>query len=240
MKLYFLLLLTSILLFAKGLDQNQTVKKIADDDKLVIVFTYTDECGWCERMKKETINYKPSLKKIKEKFMFTKINQNSGNIPSFLKPEYFPTTYILSTDGNRVLYKMDSYRSRKDFLKEIDRVYKKERRNIEKRRKSQIKDDEKLVLVFAHQKDCGWCERMQKETINYKPSLKKIKEKFMFTKILKESGNLPSFLNPELFPTTYILSTDGNRVIYTMVGYQSRKNFLKEISDIFEMSRSKE
>ncbi len=98
---------------------------------------------------------------------------------------------------------------------------------------------DKLVIVFATEDGCGWCKRMKMETINYKPSLKKIKKNYLLAKIDKESGNMPSFLKPEFYPTTYILSSDGSKVIETIVGYQSRKNFLKEINDLYEVVSEK-
>ncbi len=238
MKVLSILLFLTIYLFGANSDTNST-KKIAEDDKLVIVFTTTDGCSWCERMKRETINYKPSLKKIKEKFMFTKIDQMSGNMPSFLKPEAFPTTYILSTNGDKILASIDSYRSRKEFLGWIDKVYEKEaKKKVAK--KSQAQDDDKLVLIFTHMDYCQWCKRMMRETIDYKPSRKEIEKMFMFAKIKRESGNMPSFLHPELFPTTYILSTNGDKILYEIDAYQSRENFLKEIKEVYELHKGKQ
>jgi len=103
----------------------------------------------------------------------------------------------------------------------------------------QLMANDKLVIVFATEKGCGWCERMKMETINYKPSLKEIKKRYLLAKISKESGNMPLFLKPEFYPTTYILSSDGSKVIDTIIGYQSRKNFLNYISDLYEVATKK-
>jgi thioredoxin-related protein len=99
---------------------------------------------------------------------------------------------------------------------------------------------EKLVMIFTHMEHCGWCERMQKETIDDKEALKEIKENFMLTKIKKESGNMPSFLHPELFPTVYILSTDGNKVIEKLEAYMKKDKFLKYTKTLYEIETTPE
>jgi hypothetical protein len=103
----------------------------------------------------------------------------------------------------------------------------------------QIVANDKLIMIFATEKGCGWCKRMKMETINYKPSLNEIKKKYILAKITKESGNMPHFLKPEFYPTTYILSSDGSKVLDTIIGYQSRKNFLNHISDLYEVASQK-
>ena len=104
---------------------------------------------------------------------------------------------------------------------------------------TQIVANEKLIMIFATEKGCGWCKRMKMETIDYKPSLKEIQKRYILAKISKQSGNMPLFLKPKFYPTTYILSSDGSHVIDTIIGYQSRKNFLNHISDLYEVASQK-
>ena len=94
---------------------------------------------------------------------------------------------------------------------------------------------EKLVMIFTHMNHCGWCEKMQKETMDNKEALKEIKKNFMLAKIKKESGNMPSFLTPELFPTVYILSSDGSKVIEKMEAYMKKDKFLKYTKTLYEI-----
>jgi thioredoxin-related protein len=96
-------------------------------------------------------------------------------------------------------------------------------------------EKEKLVMVFTHMNHCGWCEKMQKETIDNKEALKEIKKNYIFTKIKKESADMPSFLHPQLFPTVYILTSDGSKVIEKIEGYMKRDKFLKYTKTLYEI-----
>ena len=97
--------------------------------------------------------------------------------------------------------------------------------------------NEKLIIIFTHMKNCSWCEKMKKETIDNKNALKKIKKHFILSQIQKESGNMPSFLKPELFPTTYILSSDANKVLDIIDGYMKKDEFLYHINTIYELEK---
>jgi len=97
--------------------------------------------------------------------------------------------------------------------------------------------NDKLILVFTHMKYCSWCKKMKKETIDNKKAQKKIKKHFILTQIQRESGNLPSFLNPELFPTTYILSSDGNKILDEIDGYMKKDEFIYHINTIYELEK---
>jgi thioredoxin-related protein len=99
----------------------------------------------------------------------------------------------------------------------------------------EIKNDKKLIMVFTHMKYCSWCKKMQEEIIDNKQALKELNRYYVLTKIKRESGNMPSFLHPNLFPTTYILSTDGNNIIEEIEGYMSKDKFLKYIKNAYEI-----
>ena len=94
---------------------------------------------------------------------------------------------------------------------------------------------EKLVMIFTHMEGCGWCERMLKETFDDNEALKELKKNFMLAKIKKESGNMPSFLQPSLFPTIYILSNDGSKTIEKIEGYMKKNKFLKYTKTLYEI-----
>jgi len=97
--------------------------------------------------------------------------------------------------------------------------------------------NDKLIIIFTHMKHCPWCEKMKKETIDNKNALKKIKKHFILSQIQKESGNMPSFLKPELFPTIYILSHNGLKLIDRIDGYMKKDEFLYHINTIYALEK---
>ena len=46
---------------------------------------------------------------------------------------------------------------------------------------------------------------------------------------------MPSFLTPELFPTVYILTSDGSKVIEKMEAYMKKDKFLKYTKTLYEI-----
>ena len=95
--------------------------------------------------------------------------------------------------------------------------------------------EQKLVLVFLEMEYCGWCKKMEKETINEPQSKAILEEKYLIAKIKKESGDVPLFLHPKFFPTTYILSSDGSKVLDELPGYMQNGHFLEYLNELYEV-----
>jgi len=98
-----------------------------------------------------------------------------------------------------------------------------------------IPDEKKLVLVYIEMEHCGWCKKMQKETLDEPHSKAMLQERYLIAKIKKESGDVPLFLNPNFFPTTYILSSDGSKVIDELPGYMQNGRFLEYLKELYEV-----
>ncbi len=92
----------------------------------------------------------------------------------------------------------------------------------------------KLVLVVVSKDGCHWCERLERESLHNPKIRKEIEKHFMIAEISRNSGNIPSFLDPTLFPTIYILDTDGEKFLFTIVGYQKSSELLSEIEEVYE------
>ncbi len=98
-----------------------------------------------------------------------------------------------------------------------------------------IPDEKKLVLVFIEMEHCGWCKKMKRETIDEADSKAEIKKRYLIAKIEKESGDVPLFLHPRFFPTTYILSSDGSKILEELPGYMENSRFLEYIVELYEV-----
>jgi thioredoxin-related protein len=90
-----------------------------------------------------------------------------------------------------------------------------------------LAEDKKLLMIFVEMKQCQWCHKMREEIFDNPAVLNRLKERFYVVKISKESGNLPHFVHPKYFPTTYLFSQDGSELIDSLAGYRTKEKFLK-------------
>jgi thioredoxin-related protein len=88
-------------------------------------------------------------------------------------------------------------------------------------------EDKKLLMIFVEMQHCQWCHKMREEIFDNPNVLDRLKKKFYVVKISKESGNLPLFVHPKYFPTTYLFSQDGTELIDSLAGYRTKEKFLK-------------
>ncbi len=96
----------------------------------------------------------------------------------------------------------------------------------------------KMILVFTEMVHCPWCHKMRRETIDEPSALKEIQKYYIITKITRESGDIPLFLHPKYYPTTYILSWDGSRIIEELPGYMPKGHFLEYLEELYEVENS--
>jgi thioredoxin-related protein len=103
-------------------DFEKALDKAKKNDKKVIVDVYTDWCGWCVKMDKETYGNKEVKKLIKENFVFVKLDaEGTGKIKyngkeytetdlaAYFEATGYPTTVFLEPDGKVIEYKYDNY-----------------------------------------------------------------------------------------------------------------------------------
>ncbi len=100
---------------------------------------------------------------------------------------------------------------------------------------SSITDEKKLVLVYIEMEHCGWCKKMDSESIDEPHSKAMIEKQYLIAKIKKESGDVPLFLHPKFFPTTYILSSDGSQVLDELPGYMENGRLLDYLNELYEV-----
>ncbi len=96
-------------------------------------------------------------------------------------------------------------------------------------------EGKKLILLYAELEYCGWCKKMRQESIDDPQSKAEIEKRYHIAKILKESGDLPLFVHPTIFPTIYLLSYDGSEILQTIVGYMPKRRFLETLKEVYEV-----
>jgi thioredoxin-related protein len=95
----------------------------------------------------------------------------------------------------------------------------------------------KLILLYIEMENCQWCKKMDTVVFDDKQNLAKLEKIYHVVRMKKESGNIPLFVHPELFPTTYILSSDGTTVIEELQGFMKAKNYVNYLKVIDEIER---
>jgi len=109
---------------------------------------------------------------------------------------------------------------------------------------AQAKKENRHIVVYFHSPGCGFCTRMQRNTLNTDAVKTQIKNDFIYVDIniddygvvlykdFKGSrGNFARYLDYDVYPSTIFI--DGNNeMIYAQAGYQSKAEFLKILSYI--------
>ncbi len=92
---------------------------------------------------------------------------------------------------------------------------------------SVTKANEKMMLLYIEMDYCGWCTKMDKEVFENPSILKQITEIYNVKMMKRGDKNIPLDLSTDLYPTTYIISKDGKKVIAKLRGYMNSKDYLE-------------
>lgn len=120
---------------------DESLAKAKSENKRVIVDVYTDWCGWCKKMDKDTYGNSDIKEIVEENFIFVKLNAEGPGKLTYNGREYteeqlsfyfnifsFPTTVFLEPDGTLIEFKygtskmsnIPGYFKAKDFKKILD------------------------------------------------------------------------------------------------------------------------
>ncbi|TNE82061.1 MAG: thioredoxin family protein [Bacteroidetes bacterium] len=107
------------------------------EKKIILVDAYTDWCGWCKKMDRDTYANQEIIKKINKSFVPVKFNPElkqtyyidstaySGReLHAMLSKEYstgYPTTYFILTTKNKIFIN-PGYENAEQFAKTLDRI----------------------------------------------------------------------------------------------------------------------
>jgi len=108
------------------------------EKKIILVDAYTDWCGWCKKMDRDTYSNQDIIKKINKHFVPIKFNPElkdqtyyidstaytGRELHAMLSKEYrtgFPTTYFIIPHNNK-LFINPGYENAQDFGETLDKM----------------------------------------------------------------------------------------------------------------------
>jgi len=95
----------------------------------------------------------------------------------------------------------------------------------------------KLQLLFMEMEYCPWCHKMNAEVFENPKIRKKLDTMYHVTKKLRGAENLPEFVKPRYYPTTYIISPEG-KLLDELPGYMNPARFLDYLTELYELETS--
>lgn len=123
-----LLFFCTLFLNAQSFSQisfEDALTKAKTEDKRVIVDIYTDWCGWCQKLDKESYGSKEIKEIIEEDFILVKLNAESSAKVKYKGKDYseeslavyfqatgYPTTVFLEPNGDVIEYFYDKFKMR--------------------------------------------------------------------------------------------------------------------------------
>ena len=95
----------------------------------------------------------------------------------------------------------------------------------------------KLQLLFMEMEHCPWCHKMNEEIFDNPKIRKKLDTMYIISKKLRDAENLPEFVKPRYYPTTYIISPEG-KLLDELPGYMEQTRFLDYLTELYELETS--
>ncbi len=93
----------------------------------------------------------------------------------------------------------------------------------------------KLQLLYMQMQHCPWCHKMNREVFENPAIMQKLQSMYIIKKKNRGDRDLPAFVRPRFYPTTYILSADGKKLLDELPGYMEPKRFADYLSDLYEI-----
>ncbi len=95
----------------------------------------------------------------------------------------------------------------------------------------------KLKLLFMEMEQCPWCHRMNEEIFENEKIMQKLRRMYSIEKRMRGAAGLPEAVKPRYYPTTYIFSADGKKVLDELPGYMDPKRFVDYLSELYELEK---
>jgi len=93
----------------------------------------------------------------------------------------------------------------------------------------------KMILIYVEMNNCPWCMKMDSEVFNNSSNLEKLKKLYNVKRLTKESKEIPTYIKPKYYPSTYILSSDGEKIIDELPGYMKAKEYIEYLKLLVEV-----
>jgi thioredoxin-related protein len=129
--------------FSQAKTFDEALKLAKAEDKKVIVDIYTDWCGWCKKMDRDSYGSKDIKELIEDNFIFIKLDAEGSGKSNYKGKTYdgaglaalfeasgYPTTVFLNSKGDVIEFKYDKYKMNnlpgyygaKDFKKILEYI----------------------------------------------------------------------------------------------------------------------
>ncbi len=112
--------------YTKGL---QEAKK---EHKIVYVLITSENCGWCRKFERTTLQNKEIKKRLREDFITIHLSREWDDVPTAFKPSPVPRHYFVDEKGE-ILYSSLGYRDVEMFESFMDNAQEKYQLNKEKK-----------------------------------------------------------------------------------------------------------
>ena len=102
---------------------DEALSDAKEQNKMVIVDVYTDWCGWCKKMDKDTYSNSDIKDLIEDNFIYVKLNAEgsekqsykgktytSADLSVFFHVDGFPTHVFLNSDGKVIDFNYNGYK----------------------------------------------------------------------------------------------------------------------------------
>ena len=101
------------------------LEKAKKEKKLVMVDVYTDWCGWCKKLDRDTYSQKDVETKLTKEFISLKINPEKSaqnkNLAKQFGTHGYPHIVFLDAEGKKVS-EISGYLPAADFLKQLNQI----------------------------------------------------------------------------------------------------------------------
>ncbi len=108
-----------------GHDYDAALETAKKDKKLVMVDLYTDWCGWCKKLDKDTYSDKDVEAKLTKDFVAVKVNPEKNPRDAKLSQGFGTTGYphivFVDADGKKVS-EIDGYLPAAQFLEQLNKI----------------------------------------------------------------------------------------------------------------------
>jgi len=245
-KITWLIFLPAILISGELRDSLIEAKK---SHQAMMVYVKSDECTFCEKMTKKTLNDISVLENTSD-FMFIVADKNDAETQKYLpNARYTPTVYFISPKF-KVVNTVKGYLEKDDFNLWVDDSKRKLGLNgtssIENVATTNIEQSDtwmydmpsamdyaaqtgKQIMLYIDSSNSKWSKKMLESTLT-DSGIKEALDNFVWLKLQKESADVYSLgLEPKHTPTVYFMKADKTSLA-TVEGYLKPSDFLQWIN----------
>ena len=93
---------------------------LSANEKMILLYVEMDYCPWCKKMDREVFDIEKNLNELQKNYTIKRVKKGNIEIPSFIKTKYYPTTYILSSNEDKLIDELPGYMKAEDYIKYLE------------------------------------------------------------------------------------------------------------------------